>query len=107
MALDTPANGPLPAANNNNIVTPPQVEPDEKRIAEVTRSSTTESNEIKAFPLSWKVTALVCGVALSWGSSFSENTLGPLKSTLKKQLDINNSQVSIAILYHTTKRGQS
>ncbi|KAH7311536.1 major facilitator superfamily domain-containing protein [Stachybotrys elegans] len=44
------------------------------------------------FPLSWKITALVCGVMLSWGSSFSESTLGPLKKTLIKKLDITNAQ---------------
>ncbi|GAA5915230.1 hypothetical protein JCM6882_003377 [Rhodosporidiobolus microsporus] len=44
------------------------------------------------FPLSWKVIALFMGVFLSVGSSFSENTLGPLKSTLRKELDITNAQ---------------
>ncbi|KAH6661798.1 major facilitator superfamily domain-containing protein [Plectosphaerella plurivora] len=42
--------------------------------------------------MAWKLTALVCGLMLSWGSSFSENTLGPLKSTLINQLDITNAQ---------------
>ncbi|RSL94354.1 hypothetical protein CDV31_014342 [Fusarium ambrosium] len=44
------------------------------------------------FPLSWKINALVCGLMLSWGSSFSENTLGPLKKTLIKELEITNAQ---------------
>lgn len=68
-------------------------EPDEKRLADVTDCSTEESDGPKDFPLAWKLTALVCGIALSWGSSFSENTLGPLKSTLIKQLGITNAQV--------------
>ena len=69
--------------------------PDEKHMADVTNRSTDDSDQLKDFPLAWKLTALVCGVALSWGSSFSENTLGPLKSTLIKELDITNSQVRI------------
>ncbi|KAF4973678.1 hypothetical protein FSARC_67, partial [Fusarium sarcochroum] len=67
-------------------------EADEKGSAQETRDPVEVTERPKDFPLSWKITALVCGVALSWGSSFSENTLGPLKSTLKKQLDITNSQ---------------
>ncbi|EQB48943.1 major facilitator superfamily transporter [Colletotrichum gloeosporioides Cg-14] len=66
---------------------------DEKRIADVSSSPSGHPVEIRDFPWTWKLTALICGVALSWGSSFSENTLGPLKSTLIKQLDITNSQI--------------
>lgn len=36
------------------------------------------------------------------GSSFSENTLGPLKSTLIKKLDIDNAQVSLALSFKKT-----
>jgi hypothetical protein len=76
-----------------NVITPPRSEPDEKAVADVTAQPTTESDKPRDFPLSWKLTALACGLALSWGSSFSENTLGPLKGTLRKQLDITNAQV--------------
>lgn len=70
-------------------------EPDEKNVsATVATDSSEDSQGVKDFPLTWKIIALVCGVMLSWGSSFAENILGPLKSTLRKELDINNSQVS-------------
>lgn len=76
-----------------NVITPPRSEADEKAVADVTAQPTAESDKPRDFPLSWKLTALACGLALSWGSSFSENTLGPLKGTLRKQLDITNAQV--------------
>lgn len=68
-------------------------ESDEKRTPDVTDIATDTSEGPRDFPWAWKLIALVCGIALSWGSSFSENTLGPLKSTLIKQLDITNAQV--------------
>lgn len=70
-------------------------ETDEKAIKEVTSYPAANSDKHGDFPLKWKIVALICGVALSWGSSLSENTLGPLKSTLRKELDITNAQVSI------------
>ncbi|KAI0170281.1 major facilitator superfamily domain-containing protein [Pestalotiopsis sp. NC0098] len=66
--------------------------PDEKNMAGDVGYPAEESETPKDFPWTWKVTALACGIALSWGSSFSENTLGPLKSTLIRKLNITNSQ---------------
>lgn len=94
MASDT--SRPKPSAPTVEYAAEPTVsESDEKAIADVNTHSTDEASKPEDFPLSWKITALVCGVALSWGSSFSENTLGPLKSTLRKELDITNAQVSM------------
>ncbi|KAL6915324.1 hypothetical protein FSST1_006819 [Fusarium sambucinum] len=89
MATEIPLTGPAAAGG---IATSALSEPDEKGSTQETHSPVEATEQPKDFPLTWKITALVCGVALSWGSSFSENTLGPLKSTLKKQLDITNSQ---------------
>ena len=96
MASRDSVTDPVPAADEI-VITAAGNEHDEKRVADVTDHATDEdSDQLKDdFPLRWKLTALVCGIALSWGSSFSENTLGPLKSTLIKKLDITNSQVSI------------
>jgi hypothetical protein len=69
-------------------------ETDEKGATEISGLPTGDIKEPKDFPFLWKLTALVFGVALSWGSSFSENTLGPLKDTLRKELKITNSQAS-------------
>ncbi|KAI8213466.1 major facilitator superfamily transporter [Colletotrichum sp. SAR 10_66] len=94
MASEKPADRPVPASEDAHAASPVRFDSDadEKRIADVDRSPSGDPVEIRDFPWTWKLTALICGVALSWGSSFSENTLGPLKSTLIKQLDINNSQ---------------
>lgn len=96
MASGKPADRPVPAAEDADVATLVRFDSDadEKRIADVNSSPSEDPVEIRDFPWTWKLTALICGVALSWGSSFSENTLGPLKSTLIKQLDTNNSQVS-------------
>ncbi len=82
----------------NSVAGPGQgYDMDEKKgVADVSSHLVAEEEpekQIKDFPLAWKLTALACGIALSWGSSFSENILGPLKSTLKKELDIDNAQV--------------
>ncbi|KAJ3961420.1 hypothetical protein N0V92_001917 [Colletotrichum tropicale] len=94
MAAEKPADRPVPAAEDADVATPVRFDSDadEKRITDVSSSPSGDPVEIRDFPWTWKLTALICGVALSWGSSFSENTLGPLKSTLIKQLDITNSQ---------------
>ncbi|KAK2738354.1 major facilitator superfamily transporter [Colletotrichum kahawae] len=94
MASEKPADRPVPAPEDADVATPVRFDSDadEKRIADVSSTSSGDPVEIRDFPWTWKLTALICGVALSWGSSFSENTLGPLKSTLIKQLDITNSQ---------------
>ncbi|KAJ0273298.1 hypothetical protein CBS470a_012315 [Colletotrichum nupharicola] len=96
MASEKPTDRPVPASEDADVATPVRFDSDadEKRIADVNSSPSGDPVEIRDYPWTWKLTALICGVALSWGSSFSENTLGPLKSTLIKQLDINNSQVS-------------
>ena len=94
MASDKAGTGPIVAVDDA-IVSPPRSEPDEKGPTDV--SSTEESDKPKDFPLKWKLTALACGIALSWGSSFSENTLGPLKETLKKELEITNAQVRLEV----------
>lgn len=78
---------------------PKQSDPNEKGVVEVSSDDSTndsdEPNQTRDFPWTWKLTALVCGIMLSWGSSFSENTLGPLKKTLISELGITNAQVSI------------
>ncbi|KAK7754279.1 hypothetical protein SLS62_003858 [Diatrype stigma] len=92
MAITEPMPAPTEAAAS--VTAAPDFEHDEKRIQNVTDCSIEEEPERpRDFPLAWKLIALSCGIVLSWGSSFSENTLGPLKSTLIKQLDITNAQI--------------
>ncbi|ETS83876.1 hypothetical protein PFICI_05752 [Pestalotiopsis fici W106-1] len=81
-----------PPSDGSDVAAQTITRPSEKAPADVVGYSAEESEKPKDFPWTWKLTALACGIALSWGSSFSENTLGPLKSTLIKELDITNSQ---------------
>ncbi|KAF7548504.1 hypothetical protein G7Z17_g7008 [Cylindrodendrum hubeiense] len=74
------------------VVSPVTSEPDEKNVTNVSNRPTAESDKPDDFPLSWKLIALACGIALSFGSSFAENILGPLKSTLRKELEIDNAR---------------
>ncbi|KAH8658312.1 major facilitator superfamily domain-containing protein [Xylariales sp. PMI_506] len=83
----------VPAVHDDTaVITRAGTETDEKGIADISSQIIEESDQPKDFPFLWKATALICGIALSWGSSFSENTLGPLKATLLSELDIDNSQ---------------
>jgi hypothetical protein len=60
--------GSSTAAAADGIATPPLPEPDEKGTAQETQGPVEVSEQHEDFPLSWKIMALVCGVALSWGS---------------------------------------
>lgn len=90
MASKTATPGPQPSSEVQ------AVGQDEKHVVTDVTSNQSDDESFKDFSIQWKVIALVLGVMLSWGSSFSENTLGPLKSTFKENLEINNAQVSIA-----------
>lgn len=46
-------------------------------------------------PLYWKFIAVIMISCISFGSSWSSGITGALKSTLKKELDINNKQFSL------------
>lgn len=46
-------------------------------------------------PLYWKFLAVLLISCISFGSSWSSGITGALKSTLKKELDINNKQFSL------------
>ncbi|KXH56596.1 hypothetical protein CSAL01_03430 [Colletotrichum salicis] len=92
MVSKDPVERPRPVADGEDNASPTLSQTDEKGIVDATSYPFDDTESIRDFPWTWKATALACGVALSWGSSFSENTLGPLKSTLIKNLDINNSQ---------------
>lgn len=46
-------------------------------------------------PIYWNLIAVVMISCISFGSSWSSGITGALKSTLKKELDINNKQFSL------------
>lgn len=69
----------------------------EDRINELPLQSDTLSTgeEKPTPPLYWKFIAVVLTSCISFGSSWSSGITGALKSTLKKELDINNKQFSL------------
>lgn len=96
MASNLASTGTEPTTNGT-VATSASSEHDEKNVVDVSGNTIEDSDTPPDFPLSWKIIALCCGVALSFGSSFAENILGPLKSTLRKELDITNAQVRLQV----------
>nr|XP_036582676.1 major facilitator superfamily transporter [Colletotrichum truncatum]KAF6791467.1 major facilitator superfamily transporter [Colletotrichum truncatum] len=63
-------------------------------LPEVSPSISSESDKPLP-PLYWKFIAVILISCISFGSSWSSGITGALKSTLKKELDINNKQFSL------------
>ncbi|CEP14934.1 hypothetical protein [Parasitella parasitica] len=62
--------------------------------------STTESDDdptcqLSSQPWKYKIVALICAMFLAMGSHFAAHTLGAMKSTIKKEFDISNSQYGV------------
>ncbi|KXH30290.1 major facilitator superfamily transporter [Colletotrichum simmondsii] len=69
----------------------------EDLVNEVPESSSSDSeDDLKPHPpMYWKIIAVILISCISFGSSWSSGITGALKSTLKKELDINNKQFSL------------
>ncbi|KAH0419969.1 major facilitator superfamily transporter [Colletotrichum camelliae] len=63
-------------------------------LQELSPSTSLESNKPQP-PTYWKLIAVLMISCISFGSSWSSGITGALKSTLKKELDINNKQFSL------------
>ncbi|KAK2054665.1 major facilitator superfamily transporter [Colletotrichum caudatum] len=63
-------------------------------LAELSNSSSAEETKPNP-PLHWKLIAVVLISCISFGSSWSSGITGALKSTLKKEMHINNKQFSL------------
>ncbi|EQB49385.1 major facilitator superfamily transporter [Colletotrichum gloeosporioides Cg-14] len=63
-------------------------------LPELSPSTSHESNKPQP-PMYWKLAAVIMISCISFGSSWSSGITGALKSTLKKELDINNKQFSL------------
>jgi hypothetical protein len=55
--------------------------------------SSTESRQ--PVPLSWKLASVVLITAIGFGSQWSSGITGAMKSTMKKEMGINNTQFSL------------
>lgn len=52
-------------------------------------------SSLRPVPRSWKFTAIVLVTAIGFGSQWSSGITGAMKSTLKKELGINNTQYAL------------
>ncbi|CAE6411435.1 unnamed protein product [Rhizoctonia solani] len=72
----------------------PAVTPDDSDAKSEPSSQETglEADPTEGAPWRWRIIAMLFALSLAVGSSFSEATLGPLKSTLVKELHITNAR---------------
>ncbi|KAM5341205.1 hypothetical protein ACJ41O_015314 [Fusarium nematophilum] len=81
-----PVGEPVPATDKEYVVNE----------AELSRTSKEEANnDRRPVPLSWKLTSIVLVTAIGFGSQWSSGITAAMKSTIKKELDINNTQFSL------------
>ncbi|KAG9256919.1 major facilitator superfamily domain-containing protein [Emericellopsis atlantica] len=66
-------------------------------VAEVdsSQSDTSSQRATQPVPLSWKLASVVLVTCIGFGSKWSSGVTGAMKSTMKKELNINNTQFSI------------
>ncbi|KAM0510629.1 hypothetical protein D7B24_009287 [Verticillium nonalfalfae] len=91
---------PMPARDAEQSVETPSVRDsnDEKTQATANvdaASSDHASDDLQPVPLSWKLASIVLVTMIGFGSRWSSGITGAMKSTMKKQLKINNTQFSL------------
>lgn len=73
--------------------------PDEKDAASATvrpqSDASSDSKDLKPAPLQWKVMAILLITAIGFGSHWSSGITGAMKSTIKKQMKVNNKQFAL------------
>lgn len=53
------------------------------------------NSSLRPVPLSWKLASIVLVTAIGFGSQWSSGITGAMKSTIKKEMDINNKQFAL------------
>ncbi|KAG7111176.1 Major facilitator superfamily domain-containing protein 1 like [Verticillium longisporum] len=91
---------PMPARDAEQSVETPSLRDsnDEKTQANANvdaASSDHASDDLQPVPLSWKLASIVLVTMIGFGSRWSSGITGAMKSTMKKQLKINNTQFSL------------
>lgn len=64
-------------------------------VRDESRSSSSPPRETVPVPLSWKLMSVVLVTCIGFGSQWSSGVTGAMKSTIKKELHINNTQFSL------------
>lgn len=81
-------------ANKEKLV-PPDVSIKENHVQSESQISQSENDGRQPVPLSWKLASIVLVTAIGFGSQWSSGVTSAMKSTIKKELHINNTQFSL------------
>ncbi|EXA35060.1 hypothetical protein NW760_010723 [Fusarium oxysporum] len=85
---------PESVANEAKLV-PPEVSIKEEHVLSELQTSQPENDGRQPVPLSWKLASIVLVTAIGFGSQWSSGVTSAMKSTIKKELHINNTQFSL------------
>lgn len=80
------------------LVSPHVLVKDEQALSEsqMSQSASKQENDGRQpVPLSWKLASIVLVTAIGFGSQWSSGVTSAMKSTIKKELHINNTQFSL------------
>lgn len=81
-------------ANEEKLV-PPDVYVKENHIQSESQISQLGNDDRQPVPLSWKLASIVLVSAIGFGSQWSSGVTSAMKSTIKKELHIKNTQFSL------------
>ncbi|KAI9487306.1 MAG: major facilitator superfamily domain-containing protein [Benjaminiella poitrasii] len=81
--------------NNNNSATDKLLSKTISTNLQLTIDSDDPTCQLSNQPWKYKIIALLCAMFLAMGSHFAAHTLGAMKSTIKKEFNISNSQYGI------------
>ncbi|KAG5750218.1 hypothetical protein H9Q70_007131 [Fusarium xylarioides] len=80
---------------NEEKLVPPHVSVKEDHVQSHSHISQPENDGRQPVPLSWKLASIVLVTAIGFGSQWSSGVTSAMKSTIKKELHINNTQFSL------------
>jgi hypothetical protein len=82
--------------NEGKLVSPHVLVKEEHAESQMSQPSMKPENDGRQpVPLSWKLASIVLVTAIGFGSQWSSGVTAAIKSTIKKELGINNTQFSL------------
>ncbi|KAI8305410.1 Major facilitator superfamily domain-containing protein 1 [Colletotrichum sp. SAR11_59] len=85
----------MDAALKSHVLVTDNEKSPEPPISETSAPRDNDDETLQRIPWSYKWIALVCVVSLPIGHTWTGSALGPLKNTLRNELDINNAQFGV------------
>lgn len=84
-----------PALYGGVVPTPDEKDPAEATIQSQNDADSDKSSNLTPAPLQWKIMAILLITAIGFGSNWSSGITGAMKSTIKKELKVNNKQFAL------------